>query len=55
MRPSKTIIKYIKIAKNKSMKNLSIIAFGLIISLGILQSCQSSTSTSTDQTTENID
>jgi len=37
------------------MKDLSIIAFGLIVSFGILQSCQSSTSTTTDQTTENID
>jgi hypothetical protein len=36
------------------MKKLTIIAFGLILSLGILQSCQSSTSTATGST-ENID
>jgi hypothetical protein len=36
------------------MKKLSIIAFGLIISLSILQSCQSSTSSS-DNSTDNID
>ena len=36
------------------MKKLSTIAFGLIISLGILQSCQSSTST-TAGSTDNVD
>jgi hypothetical protein len=36
------------------MKKLTIIAFGLILSLGILQSCQSSTSTA-NGSTENID
>jgi SnoaL-like polyketide cyclase len=36
------------------MKKLSIIAFGLIISLGVLQSCQPSTSTA-DNSTDNID
>ncbi len=36
------------------MKKLLTIAFGLIISLGILQSCQSSTSAA-DKTTENVD
>ena len=37
------------------MNKLSIIAFASMISLGILQSCQSSTSPAADQTTENID
>jgi hypothetical protein len=36
------------------MNKLSIIAFGIFISSGILQSCQSSTST-TDNSTDNID
>lgn len=36
------------------MKKISIIALGLIISLGILQSCQPSTSTA-DNSTDNID
>jgi hypothetical protein len=36
------------------MKKLTIIAFGLILSSGILQSCESSTSTATGST-ENID
>ena len=37
------------------MKKLSIIAFGLLISLGILQSCQPSTSTAESATTDNTD
>jgi hypothetical protein len=36
------------------MKKISILAFGLILSLGVLQSCQSSTSTAGNQS-DNID
>jgi hypothetical protein len=38
----------------KNLYKVSIVAFGLLISLGILQSCQSSTSTAT-RSIENID